>query len=306
MSFLDRLFGRVQSKAVDPAPSAPIEIALPGIRLAISKDSFARLSASGEGIVPAIHNGEAGFVIKLPRDISKGFVGMKNYYQFAGLPFPTDALVACGLKFDRKGGGSHPVHALLALSYRGDALFLDSLARQRRIFFDFYNEDTVYEFTKESPFVPQDLLPALEASRKHMNSISSAGRDPMRAKQEFNTTFGPVWDQTRDYVAAWNKVADRLKAAEPSEPKTQGRPPRPDYRDGDVVGCQKCGKQVKVKIQEKGKVAIVDPKAIQTLALRCQDCGFVVCYSCAADPSGAGMPTCPSCGEKGGPYFFTS
>lgn len=79
------------------------------------------------------------------------------------------------------------------------------------------------------------------------------------------------------------------------------------YNDGDIIECEKCRRKVKVKIVDKSKkqVAIVDPNEIQQLALRCQSCNFITCFSCATGNSNEGIPVCPSCGKKGAPYFFT-
>jgi len=76
-----------------------------------------------------------------------------------------------------------------------------------------------------------------------------------------------------------------------------------EYREGQMVSCEKCGKQVRVQFQKKGTIAIADPQALQTTALRCQDCGFITCYSCAS-ASVQLMLVCPSCKGLGGPSFF--
>jgi hypothetical protein len=77
------------------------------------------------------------------------------------------------------------------------------------------------------------------------------------------------------------------------------------YRDGEMVSCGLCGKSVEVKYQEGREIVIADPQTLQSVALKCQDCDAIVCYSCAVGPSGMGLPVCPSCKSKGGPYFFT-
>lgn len=85
----------------------------------------------------------------------------------------------------------------------------------------------------------------------------------------------------------------------------------------EIVVCGKCKKNTKVKYYGsasegggKKKIVLVGPNEIKqmqkdNIALRCQDCGFIVCYSCATSKIGdVGMPTCPSCGKEGGPYLF--
>lgn len=83
-----------------------------------------------------------------------------------------------------------------------------------------------------------------------------------------------------------------------------GDPKKRIYRNGDMAACGQCGKSIRVQYQDSAKIAVVDPKAVQSIALRCQGCGFVVCFGCAVGPSGEGIPVCPSCHAQGGPYFF--
>jgi hypothetical protein len=111
----------------------------------------------------------------------------------------------------------------------------------------------------------------------------------------------------RDFITAKAKVVARYIVDQPASVTvaTSAASSAP-YRDGETVNCGKCGRAVKVKYHEKGKIALVDSRAIQTLALKCQDCGFVVCHSCTLGPSGEGMAVCPSCKVQGGPYFFTA
>ena len=83
-------------------------------------------------------------------------------------------------------------------------------------------------------------------------------------------------------------------------------------RDGDFVKCGSCGGQAKVRVFDPGKIALLGPDSMEAMkrenvALKCQDCGYIVCFSCASSQTGSvGIPTCPSCKSKGGPYFFTT
>lgn len=77
-----------------------------------------------------------------------------------------------------------------------------------------------------------------------------------------------------------------------------------DYKDGDIVQCQRCAKNVRVKYYDRDTVVIVSTQEQQTLALRCQYCGYVMCDSCA-HPAESLFPVCPSCQREWGPYYFT-
>jgi uncharacterized UBP type Zn finger protein len=77
-----------------------------------------------------------------------------------------------------------------------------------------------------------------------------------------------------------------------------------DYHEGDKVKCGVCGKPLKVKYHDPGKIAIATAAALRGVALRCRSCGFIVCDPCSMPPGGVGMPTCPSCKTLSGPYFF--
>jgi DNA-directed RNA polymerase subunit RPC12/RpoP len=77
-----------------------------------------------------------------------------------------------------------------------------------------------------------------------------------------------------------------------------------DYRNGDMVQCQRCAKNVRVKYYDKDTVVVVSSQDQQTLALRCQYCGYVLCDSCA-HPADSLFPICPSCQREWGPYYFT-
>jgi DNA-directed RNA polymerase subunit RPC12/RpoP len=77
-----------------------------------------------------------------------------------------------------------------------------------------------------------------------------------------------------------------------------------DYRDGDMVQCQRCAKNVRVKYYDKDTVVVVSSQDQQTLALRCQYCGYVLCDRCA-HPADSLFPICPSCQREWGPYYFT-
>ena len=81
-------------------------------------------------------------------------------------------------------------------------------------------------------------------------------------------------------------------------------PRKQHYREGETVQCEKCRKSVTVKFHQPGKAAFATKDTLRTVALKCQDCGFVVCASCAMPPGGGGA-VCPSCKTSGGPYFFT-
>jgi DNA-directed RNA polymerase subunit RPC12/RpoP len=77
-----------------------------------------------------------------------------------------------------------------------------------------------------------------------------------------------------------------------------------EYHDGDMVQCQRCAKNVRVKYYDKDTVVVVSSLDQQTLALRCQYCGYVLCDSCA-HPADSLFPICPSCQREWGPYYFT-
>jgi len=77
-----------------------------------------------------------------------------------------------------------------------------------------------------------------------------------------------------------------------------------NYRDGDVVQCQRCAKNIRVKYFDSESVVIVSTQEQQSLALRCQYCGYVLCDSCA-HPAESLFPVCPSCQKEWGPYYFT-
>jgi hypothetical protein len=77
-----------------------------------------------------------------------------------------------------------------------------------------------------------------------------------------------------------------------------------EYNEGDLVQCQRCAKNVRVKYYDHNTVVIVSTKDQQTLALRCQYCGYVICDSCA-HPAESLFPICPSCQREWGPYYFT-
>ncbi len=78
--------------------------------------------------------------------------------------------------------------------------------------------------------------------------------------------------------------------------------------DGCYVTCGVCGCSAKVKIFDPGKIVVGLRSIMQSenIALKCQDCGFIMCSSCASPQTGTvSIPTCPSCKKEGGPYFFT-
>lgn len=79
--------------------------------------------------------------------------------------------------------------------------------------------------------------------------------------------------------------------------------------ESQFVTCQVCGAQAKVRYMDDSKVAIAGPEAIaqmrrENTAFRCQECGGVMCFSCAMSETLHGIPVCPLCGAEGGPYFF--
>lgn len=80
--------------------------------------------------------------------------------------------------------------------------------------------------------------------------------------------------------------------------------PTGNYRDGDIVQCQRCAKNIRVKYFDSESVVIVSTQEQQALALRCQYCGYVLCDSCA-HPAESLFPVCPSCQREWGPYYFT-
>jgi hypothetical protein len=85
-----------------------------------------------------------------------------------------------------------------------------------------------------------------------------------------------------------------------------------NVHDGDYVRCECCGRQTKVRLFDPGKIALLSPDAMgsmkrENVALKCQHCGYIICFSCASSQTGSvGIPTCPSCKKEGGPYFFTT
>ncbi len=85
-----------------------------------------------------------------------------------------------------------------------------------------------------------------------------------------------------------------------------------NLRDGDLVQCGKCGGQAKVRVFDPGKIVLIDPNAMvsmrkENIALKCQNCGFVICFSCVSSQTGAiGVTKCPACNIEAGPYFFTT
>jgi uncharacterized Zn finger protein (UPF0148 family) len=97
-------------------------------------------------------------------------------------------------------------------------------------------------------------------------------------------------------------------------PSTSAVPTKPtpapaDFKsakaDGEAVACGSCGKTLTVKYHDPGKQVLAARDAIRSLALRCQDCGFIVCGQCATPASGQGGAVCPACKKVGGPYPFT-
>lgn len=80
------------------------------------------------------------------------------------------------------------------------------------------------------------------------------------------------------------------------------------YVEGDRVTCAKCRKSLEVRYENK-QILLGTPETMAKVALKCQDCGFVTCASCAV-PGGVvkqgTLPVCPRCGSKGGPYLFTT
>lgn len=78
------------------------------------------------------------------------------------------------------------------------------------------------------------------------------------------------------------------------------------FRDGDSVKCGKRGARLIVKYREKDAILVSVPKDMKDEALRCRDCGFIVCVSCSlpSDLTKPSLPRCPNCGSLGGPYPF--
>lgn len=101
------------------------------------------------------------------------------------------------------------------------------------------------------------------------------------------------------------------------KPRVQAKPTTvlpigEELRDGCFITCGACGRQAKVRMFDRGKVALIGPNEMrnmqrENIALKCQDCGYVICFSCSSSQTGSvGIPTCPSCKKEGGPYFFTT
>jgi hypothetical protein len=76
-----------------------------------------------------------------------------------------------------------------------------------------------------------------------------------------------------------------------------------EYRDGDKIKCQQCGKDARVKWFPDKQSAIVPPGEREELVLRCQACGFISCNACA-HPGDSMFPVCPQCQKEWGPYYF--
>jgi len=77
------------------------------------------------------------------------------------------------------------------------------------------------------------------------------------------------------------------------------------YQEGDIVKCGVCGKSLRVKYHDPGKLTLATADALKGVALRCQTCGFIVCDPCSMPPGGVGTPICPNCKAiAGGPYLF--
>lgn len=75
--------------------------------------------------------------------------------------------------------------------------------------------------------------------------------------------------------------------------------------DGEAVTCGRCGKPLTVKYHDPEKQIFAARDAIRSLALRCQDCGLIVCGECSIPTSAEGGAVCPACKKVGGPYPFT-
>jgi hypothetical protein len=76
-----------------------------------------------------------------------------------------------------------------------------------------------------------------------------------------------------------------------------------DYRDGDMLACQQCGKKAQVRWFPTKQSALVPPGEREKLILRCQACGFITCNQCA-HPGDSMFPVCPNCQKEWGPYYF--
>lgn len=108
------------------------------------------------------------------------------------------------------------------------------------------------------------------------------------------------------------KIRQIVSAAVPPRPQTQptqqpavSTDPKSAKAEGETVKCGSCGKLVTVKYRDPGKQIFASRDAIRSLALRCQDCGFIACGECAMPTSGQGGAVCPACKKVGGPYPFT-
>ena len=117
--------------------------------------------------------------------------------------------------------------------------------------------------------------------------------------------------ETYDGEKIWPFPQESQKAAPP--PSGSVPAPHPTVSadakrakaDGETVKCGSCGKPLTVKYHEAGKQVFASREAMQSLALRCQDCGFIVCGQCTTPTSGEGGAVCPACRKVGGPYPFT-
>ena len=75
------------------------------------------------------------------------------------------------------------------------------------------------------------------------------------------------------------------------------------FSENQSVPCQLCGRTVKVAFKEPGKIVLAASNEMAAIALRCQDCGAILCYRCA-HPRVEIITECPLCHKETGLYFF--
>jgi hypothetical protein len=82
-------------------------------------------------------------------------------------------------------------------------------------------------------------------------------------------------------------------------------PSKLEYKDGELIPCQKCGRRVQVKWFANQKAVVLTERERLGLALRCKACGYITCHQCS-HPDDNMLPICPSCRLEMGPYYFVS
>jgi hypothetical protein len=115
--------------------------------------------------------------------------------------------------------------------------------------------------------------------------------DAAFAQVDWRTTENGQLSGTRRWWQFWKPPAEESQQTSKDEPRA------------DAIKCQKCGKLLKLRPpNSSGRIVLAAYKDLEGVALRCQECGFITCVSCAKEnPRTVGMPVCPSCGADGGP-----